>query len=181
MDAREARKEVEAGHLSAEQLLQLLQRQERLIQHLHAEIQRLKQRLAQYEPEVLQDSNATPPDPQTPSASYSLDAEEQRRRPRKRRKKSPGRRPTELKFAQAQRFEDLYPDDVPPADCQLLRQRAVWRLRDGRAVLVGYRLFGRPGGPEPAIPGVTPRCEYGLEILVVLAFLVYVIGPPRSR
>jgi transposase len=47
---------------------------------------------------------------------------------------------------------------------------------EGRAVLVGYRLFGRPGGPEPSIPGVTPRCEYGLEILVVLAFLVYVIG-----
>ena len=36
--------------------------------------------------------------------------------------------------------------------------------------------FGRPGGPEPPIPGVTPRCEYGIEILVVLAFLVYVIG-----
>ena len=176
MDAREARKEVEAGRLSAEQLLQLLQRQERLIQHLHAEIQRLKQRLAQYEPEALQDSNPTPADPPTPSASYSLDAEEQRRRPRKRRKKSPGRRPTELKFAEAQRFEDLYPADVPRTDCQLLRERAVWRLRDGRAVLVGYRLFGRPGGPEPAIPGVTPRCEYGLEILVVLAFLVYVIG-----
>src|SRR5947209_6343431 len=107
MDAREARKEVEAGHLSVEQLLQLLQllqRQERLIQHLHAEIRRLKQRLAQYEPEVLQDANPTPPDPQTPSASYSLDAEEQRRRPRKRRKKSPGRRPTERKGAEAQRF-----------------------------------------------------------------------------
>src|SRR5262249_7077939 len=76
----------------------------------------------------------------------------------------------------AHALEDLYPDGVPPADCQLLRARAVWRLRDGRAVLVGYRLFGRPGGPEPPIPGVTPRCEYGLEILVVLAFLVYVVG-----
>jgi hypothetical protein len=159
MDAREARKEVEAGHLSAEQLLQRLQRQERLIQHLRAEVQRLKQRLAQYEPDVLPDSNPPLPDPQTPSASYSLDAEEQRRRPRKRRQKSPGRRPTALKFAEAHRFEDLYPDDVPRADCQLLRERAVWRLRDGRAVLVGYRIFGRPGGPEPSIPGVTPRCE----------------------
>src|SRR5947209_16921583 len=85
---------LEAGQLSTEQLLQLLQRQERVIQHLQAEIQRLKQWLAQYEPDVLQDSKRTPPDPQTPSASYSLDAEEQRRRHRKRRKKSPGRRPT---------------------------------------------------------------------------------------
>ncbi len=43
-------------------------------------------------------------------------------------------------------------------------------------MLIGYRLFGRPGGPEPAIPGLTPRCDYGIEFLVVLAFLVYVIG-----
>jgi len=57
-----------------------------------------------------------------------------------------------------------------------MRERAVWRLEGGRAVLVGYRVFGGPHGPEPRIPGVTPRCEYGLEILVVLAFLVYVIG-----
>jgi hypothetical protein len=41
---------------------------------------------------------------------------------------------------------------------------------------VGYRIFAGPGGREARIPGVTPRCEYGLEILVVLAFLVYIIG-----
>ena len=52
----------------------------------------------------------------------------------------------------------------------------MWRLEDGRAVLVGYRIFAGPGGKEPRIPGVTPRCEYGIEILVVLAFLVYIIG-----
>jgi transposase len=176
MDAREARKDFQAGRLPGEQLLDLLERQERMIQHLHNELQRLKQRLAQYEPEVLQEPARTEPPPQTPSASYSLDAEEQRRRPRRRRKKSPGRRPTELKFAEAQRIEEIYPDGVPRADCQVLRERAVWRLHDNHAVRVGYRIFGRPGGPEPAIPGVTPRCEYGLEILVVLAFLVYVIG-----
>src|SRR3954454_6924140 len=177
MNAREARMAFEAGRLPAEQLFDLLQRQERLIQRLHAQVQRLEQRLAQYEPEVRHE--ATPPerDGPTPSASYSVEAEERRRRGRRRRRqKSPGRRPSRLKFAQAQCFEDLYADGVPRADCQLLRQRPVWRLRDNRAVLVGYRLFGRPGGPEPAIPGVTPRCEYGIEILVVLAFLVYLIG-----
>lgn len=57
-----------------------------------------------------------------------------------------------------------------------VRERAVWRLENGRAVRVGYRIFAGPGGAEPPIPGVTPRCEYGLEILVVLAFLVYIIG-----
>jgi transposase len=180
MDAREARKDFEAGQLPAEQLLDMLQRQERLIQHLSTEVQRLKQRLAQYEPDILREPTAEPDQP-SPSASYSLDAEEQRRQPRKRRKKSPGRRPTELKFAEAQHFEDIYPDGVPRADCQLLRQRAIWRLRDNRAVRVGYSIFGRTGGSEPAIPGVTPRCEYGVEILVVLAFLVYVIGLSQDK
>ena len=176
MNPREARMAFEAGRLPAEQLLDLLQRQECLIQQLLAEVQRLKQRLAQYEPEVNRERPPTQADPPSPSASYSVDAEQQRRRPRRRKKKSPGRRPTEDKFAQAQRVEAIYPEGVPRADCQLLRERAVWRLVDHRAVLVGYRIFGRPGGPEPPLPGVTPRCEYGLEILVVLAFLAYVIG-----
>jgi hypothetical protein len=49
-------------------------------------------------------------------------------------------------------------------------------LEDGHAVLVGYRVFRGPNGVEGRIPGVTKRCEYGIEILVVLSFLVYVIG-----
>src|SRR3954452_22528100 len=176
MNAHEARMAFEAGRLPAEQLFDLLQRQECLIQHLLAEVQRLKQRLAQYEPEVNREPIPTQADPPSPSASYSVESEERRRRPRRRKKKSPGRRPTELKFTQAQRVEEIYFDGVPRADCQLLRERAVWRLVDNRAVLVGYRLFGRPGGPEPPIPGVPPRCEYGLEVLVGRAFLAYVIG-----
>src|SRR2546430_7611573 len=50
-----------------------------------------------------------------------------------------------------------------PADCRLVRERAVWRLLDGRAVRVGYRVFAGPGGDEGRIPGVTPRCEYRSE------------------
>ena len=87
-----------------------------------------------------------------------------------------GHRRTELKFADAQRLEDIYPEGLRRDACQLVRERAVWRLREGRAVLVGYRIFAGPCGREPRIPGVTPRCEYGIEILVVLAYLVYCIG-----
>src|SRR5205823_244667 len=104
--------EYQAGRLPVEQLLDLLQRQERLIQRLHAEVQRLKQRLAQYEPEVQQEATPRDADAPTPSAAYSVDAEQRRRRGRRRRRqKSPGRRPTRLQFAQAQCLEDLYPDD----------------------------------------------------------------------
>jgi uncharacterized coiled-coil protein SlyX len=151
--------------------------QQQNLRRLEATVHRLTERLAQYEPEVRHEHHGRGPDPALPSASYSVDAETKRRLQRKRRrKKSPGRQPTELKFANAERTEDIYPKRVRRSDCQLVRQRAVWRLENGRACLVGYCIFAGPGGQEPPIPGVTRRCEYGIEILVVLAFLVYCIG-----
>lgn len=160
--------------LTVEQLFDLLEKQEQTIRRLQAEIDRLKQRLAQYEPEIQSEGKRDDP-PSGDATRYSLDAEEKRRR-RRRKKKSPGRRKTRLKFADAERNEQIYPDNARRADCKLARERAVWRLENGRAVLVGYRVFRAPGGVEPRIPGVTKRCEYGIEILVVLSFLVYVIG-----
>jgi transposase len=144
-------------------------------QRLRAANRRLRERLAQYEPEIRHEAASARADSPT---DYGLEGETKRRHRRKRRrkKKSPGRRPTELKFNDAHRYDDIYPPDLSRGECRLRRERAVWRLENGRAVLVGYRIFAGPDGKEPPIPGVTPRCEYGIEILVVLAFLVYIIG-----
>jgi hypothetical protein len=170
-DAAIAGWEARAARLEAE-----LARQRQATQRLEAAVRRLTERLAQYEPEVRREGGSGGPAGGASATSYSVDGEQRRRRPRRRRQKSPGRRPTELKFADAERLQNVYPPGVRHGDCRLVRERAVWRLEDGRAVRVGYRIFAGPGGDEPPIPGVTPRCEYGLEILVVLAFLVYVIG-----
>jgi transposase len=143
---------------------------------LEGELDRLRKRLAQYEPEIWYEGKRAPSGSGTRSKSYSLNAEEKRRSGRHRKKKSPGRQHTEVKFAIAERREAVYPEGVNPADCRLVRERAVWRLDDGKAVLIGYQIFAGPDGKEPRIPGVTPRCEYGIEILVVLAYLKYVIG-----
>jgi len=175
MEAREARTEFQKGRLSVDQLLDLVEEQQRTIRRLRAELVRVKVRLAQYEPEIQRETS--PADTSSEKATqYSLQAEEKRRRHRKRKKRSPGRRKTSLKFADAERCEEIYPEDACRVECRLVRERAIWRLENGRAVLVGYRVFRAPGRDEPSIPGVTPRCEYGIEILVVLAFLVYVIG-----
>lgn len=175
MDARELRKEV--GKVPAEELLErildeLTKTQARL-RRVEAENERLRKRLAQYEPEVAAETRPSPAGES--GAKFSVEAEEQRRRKRK-RKRSPGRRPSRLKFAAAETIEEIRPPGVPREQQRLIRERAVWRLRDGRGVLVGYRIFDAPGCSVPAIPGVTPRCEFGIEILVVLAFLVYLIG-----
>lgn len=156
----------------------LCAKQQETVRRLEGTVRRMVERLAQYEPEVRDEASGRASATQTPSPSYSLDAEKKRRdgRKRRRKKKSPGRRPTELKFADAELYRDVFPEGVRRADCVLARERAVWRLEDGRAVLIGYRIFAARSGKEPRIPGVTPRCEYGLEILVILAFLVYIIG-----
>lgn len=178
IDLRQLRCDALAGRVPVEQLLDVIDRQQVTIKRLQADRLRLTQRLAQYEPETAKETK-------TPAANaaqtsnpndYGLDAETKRRQRRKRKKKSPGRTPTEVKFADADRIEEVYPDGIPKRQCQLVRERAVWRIEDGKAVRVGYRIFAGPDGKEPRIPGVTPRCEYGIEILVVLAFLVYLIG-----
>jgi transposase len=179
LDLTRIRSDARSGKLSVEQLLDIIERQQQTIKRLEADRRRVVQQLAKYEPEATREPSSRATNGENPSASYSLDAEEQRRRKRsgrRRRKKSPGRTPTVVKFALAQQYEDIYPDGIRHADCHLVRERAVWRLLDGKAVQVGYRIFAGPDGKEPAIPGVTPRCEYGIEILVVLAYLVYIIG-----
>jgi hypothetical protein len=180
MDVRQLKTDFRDGRLSADQLFDAIDKLCQTVKRLQAEVDRLTQRLAQYEPGVLQEGRSAGSQTPPSSSRYSLEAEEQRRRSkqrrRRRKKKSPGRRPNQVKFADAHRQENVYPPHTPHHQCQLVRERAVWRLEEGRAVLVGYRVFCGPHGHEPRIPGVTPRCEYGLEILVVLAFLVYVIG-----
>jgi transposase len=176
LDFAQIRSDACSGKLSVEDLLDVFDKLRQTIRQLEADKRRLAQRLAQYEPGAAAEATTLAGNPPTPNASYSVDAENQRRQGRRRRKKSPGRTPTELKFADAEQTKDIYPAGVRHADCQLVRERAVWRLIDNQAVRVGYRIFAGPDGKEPRIPGVTPRCEYGLEILVVLAFLVYLIG-----
>jgi hypothetical protein len=180
MDVRQLKTDFRDGRLSVDRMFDAIDSLHQTVKRLQAELDRLTQRLAQYEPGVLQEGRSTSSQTSPSSSRYSLEAEEQRRRSkqrrRRRKKKSPGRRPNQVKFADAQRQENVYPPRTPHHQCQLVRERAVWRLEDGRAVLTGYRVFRGPAGPEPRIPGVTSRCEYGLEILVVLAFLVYVIG-----
>ena len=176
LDLAQIRSDARSGKLAVEQLLDIIENLHQANRRLETDKRRLSQRLAQYEPETANQPASDAGNQPTANASYSVDAENKRRKGRRRRKKSPGRTPTELKFAEAEQVEDIYPEDVRRTDCQLVRERAIWRLIDGKAVRVGYRIFAGPDGKEPRIPGVTPRCEYGIEILVVLAFLVYLIG-----
>jgi transposase len=114
--------------------------------------------------------------------SFSLRAEEKRQEARNKSKRKPprkgrrGRITTDDKIAQAQRQEDVLPDGLDKSQCQLSHTRPVWRLEQGRAVLVAYHIYRGPNNQYGKIPGVLGRSEFGLEIVVAIAYLVYVVG-----
>jgi len=110
------------------------------------------------------------------SENYSLGRNKKAKKKPKR--KSTGRKPTNEKRKAASKSVDIYPDDTQPEQCERRRTQYVWRLIDGKAVYVAYQLFAPADVPSaPLPPGVrNSRCEFGIEIILILAFLHYWIG-----
>jgi len=114
--------------------------------------------------------------------AFSLRAEEKRQEARgkqKRKRHRPlrsGRVTTAEKLKQAQRTDKVFPAGVPPSDCQLSHTRPVWRLEEGRAVLIAYEIYRGPKNQFGKIPGVLGRSEFGLEIVIAIGYQVHVVG-----
>jgi transposase len=162
--------DLRTGRIDANRLVDLIG----ILQH---ELQAAKQRIAELEKQV-----AGPSGPAKVDQPFSMRAEEKRQEARgkkRRKRKDKGRRGrvcTADKVAQAERTEEVYPDGVPQSDCWLSHTRPVWRLEQGRAVLVAYRVYRGPNNQYGKIPGVLGRSEFALEIVVAIAFQVYVVG-----
>ena len=113
---------------------------------------------------------------------FSLRAEEQRQEARgkaKRPKKRPlrrGRVTTAEKIRQAVRTEKVFPEGVSRSDCHWSHTRPVWRLENGRAVLMAYEVYRGPQNQFGRIPGALGRSEFSIEIIITIAYLVYIIG-----
>jgi transposase len=158
-------------------LQQHLQTTQRLLQTTQQQLQSANQRIAELEKQLAATSG-----PAKLEQAFSVQAEEKRQETRgkkKRKRKEKGKRgriPTADKIARAHRSEDVYPEGVARSDCWLSHTRVVWRLELGSAVLVAYRIFRGPNSRYGQIPGVLGRSEFALEIVVAIAFQVYVIG-----
>jgi hypothetical protein len=107
--------------------------------------------------------------------NYSLSNQEKQRRSGA-LKRSTGRIPKEEKLSQVDREEHVYPEGILPKDCRLSHTRIVTHIRDGRMEVVLYRVYRETwGNGMGKVPDAMPGGEYGLEVAVTLAFLVYVI------
>ena len=168
-DIAKLKQDVRDGLIDADRLVDLLACTQ---QQLHVALQRI----AELEKQL----------PNAPTTKldepYSLKAEEQRQQQRGRNKRRrpqnnrPGRITTAKKIAQAERTEQVFPDNVPPSACHLSHTRPIWRLENGRAVLVAYEVYRGPQNQYGQIPGALGRSEFGLEIILAIAYQVYVVG-----
>lgn len=153
-------------------LFDLLEKQVARADRLEKENELLRKRISELE------GKSNPPKTGAPSEPYSLSAEGKRRRRSKRRKtanRKPGRKPKTDKL-DCVRWIDIVPRGTRQEECDITNERPVWRIENGRAVRVGYRVHRKSWQATPRIPGVLPRCEYAIEIHVLLAYLVYIVG-----
>ncbi len=168
MDVEQLRQDVADGTVELDRLVELIASQQKLIQQLQEEVERLKEQIEKNPTARLDEA-------------YSERAEAERQakaRGKRKKRKTPeqsGRFSTAEKIARAARTEQVYPDDCNPEDCKLSHTRVAWRLEDGGAVLVAYEIYrrGNKYGQPPGLPG---RGEFGMEILIALAYQVYTLG-----
>jgi len=169
MDAQQLRDDVRAGRVDADRLVDLIVMLQKQLQDAQRRLEELEKQCSGRAPEKLDEP-------------FSLRAEEQRqqergKKPRRRNKPArKGRITTAEKVAQAERSERVFPRDVPEHECRYSHTRVCWRLEHGRAVLVAYEVYRGPGNRYGVIPGVLGRSEFGIEIVVAIAYQVYVVG-----
>jgi transposase len=168
-DVKQLKEDIRAGRIDADRLVELVVTLQRALHEAKRRIEELEKKL---------DGSATV----RVREPFSLRAEERRqqaRGKRARKRNRPlrcGRIPTADKIAQAQRTEKVFPVGVAKSGCKLSHTRPVWRLEDGQAVLVAYDIYRGPQSQFGKIPGVLGRSEFGIEIIVAIAYQVYIVG-----
>jgi hypothetical protein len=170
MDAVEQfKQDVREGRIDVDRLIDLIVSQQKQLDQANQRIKELEKKLGA-SPTVKTDE------------AYSMRAEEQRQaargnKPRQRNKPTRrGRVTTAQKLELADHWEQVFPDGVARGDCRLSHTRPVWRLIDGRAVLIAYEIYRGPKNQYGQIPGALGRSEFGIEIIVAIAYQVFVVG-----
>lgn len=161
--------------LSRDELIKLVRMQAAAIERLQKRVEELEAKSQEKNPTERLDQ------------PYSQNAEEKRQEDGKGKgskgkkdRKGPkplrrGRITTADKIARAERTESIYPADIPPSDCVLSHTRVAWRLEEGKAILVAYEIY-RYRNQFGRIDGVLGRSEFGMEIVLALAYQVYCVG-----
>jgi transposase len=178
MDAIEQlKRDVREGRVGVDRLIDILVTQQRQLESALQELKAARQRIEELEKKVGGSGTAKVDEP------FSMRAEEKRQQARHKKKKHKlsrqgrrGRLTSADKLKLAERTEPCFPTGVPQQDCHLSHTRPVWRLENGRATLIAYEIYRGPKSQYGKIPGVLGRSEFGMEIVVEIAYFAYVMG-----
>jgi transposase len=185
MDGRDQLKQdVRQGRVDVDRLIDIIVTLQRQLEAANRQHEAAQQRIAELEKKQGGAGGVGGAATAKEKEAFSVRAEEKRqekRGPKKANLSKPkkgrrGRLNSADKVKLAERTESIFPEGVSPEDCQLSHTRPVWRLEKGRAVLVAYAIYRDPNNRYGKIPGVLGRSEFGLEIVVEIAYLVYVTG-----
>jgi transposase len=150
----------------AKELRGTIGQHQQTIEGLRDEVKDLKKKLAQ----IAESKQAKPPHFRE---NYSLSEHEKKQD--KQPTTSPGRAPKANK-PNPDREEHIYPDGIPHHKCTEAYTRYVIHIKNGQQDIVLYHLYQEKWTNNVAqLPHVLPRGEFGLEVAVMLAFLVYLI------
>ncbi len=167
MDTEQLKQDVREGRIDLERLIDL-------IGMLQRQLDRANKRIAELEAKLGGSPTEKVDQP------FSVKAEEQRQAERgktSRKKNKPfrrGRMTHADKLDLATRTEQVFPKDVLPELCIHSHTRPVWRLENGQAVIFAYEIYRGPNSQYGKIDGVLGRSEFGIEIVLSLAYLVHV-------
>lgn len=111
------------------------------------------------------------------SENYSVE-QNQGKRKSKRGKQATGRRPHSIKLELADEHVSIYESDVLETACVERGVQYGWRFVGGAAKYICYHLYALPKSLNvPTVPGLrTRQSEYGVEIILTVAFLHYWTG-----
>jgi uncharacterized coiled-coil protein SlyX len=164
--------------MTIDELEEQLRQRDALIAKQAARIKELEKQVEELKKLLVEKAKSKESKPPKEAGNYSVDRHERKQRKKRRRKKSTGRKPKDVKHEHATQTIDLYWYRANRKKCVLRREQFVWRLMDGKAEYVHYRIFDELDSSDlPPIDGVrNGKSEYGLEIIVTLAYLVYWTG-----
>lgn len=164
--------------MTIDELEEQLRQRDALIVKQAARIKELEKQVEELKKLLVEKAKSKESKPPKEAGNYSVDRHERKQRKKRRRKKSTGRKPKDVKHEHATQTIDLYWYRANRKKCVLRREQFVWRLMDGKAEYVHYRIFDELDSSDlPPIDGVrNGKSEYGLEIIVTLAYLVYWTG-----
>lgn len=169
MDVEQLKEDVRSGRIDFDRLIDL-------VATLARELERAKKQIEELERKLGGSGTAKT------AESFSVKSEERRQEARGKRQRPRnqprrrGRIKTANKTPEAARTEKVFPAGVPQEDCYLSHTRVVWRLENGQAVLVAYEIYRGPKNQYGQIPAVLGRSEFGIEIVLAIAYQVFVVG-----